>query len=112
MFDGKGKPHLISPLPFWFADVAGNSPQQRKPCVSRLHGLIPKAPSRRTLLLAASLAPVFGSRWEEQHFPDWDEKFIEKLVSDSPWARPWKGTTFQELREKQLISSSFFQLGV
>jgi hypothetical protein len=62
--------------------------------------------------LATPFASAFGSRWEDQQFPNWDEKLLEKLVSDSPWARTWKGTTYQPVSEKQLISSRWAQLGV
>jgi hypothetical protein len=54
---------------------------------------------------------AFASRWDEAKFPEWDQKFIDRMVSDSPWARPWKGTAVLPVPDKRMVSS-FAQIGI
>ncbi|MBM3734672.1 MAG: hypothetical protein FJW39_02710 [Acidobacteria bacterium] len=44
--------------------------------------------TRRTFLASAAAAPVALARgWEHPAFPDWDAGFVDKVLTDSPWAR-------------------------
>jgi hypothetical protein len=57
-------------------------------------------------------APVLlASRWDEAQFPNWSEGFIDKLLTDSPWAHPWKGTALQPVSNKRVLSN-WSQTGV
>ena len=66
--------------------------------------------NRRAFLLAP-VAAAWASRYEKQTFPDWDQKLIDQVVSDSPWARTWKGHIYHQYEQK-LMSSRWTQLGM
>ena len=44
--------------------------------------------SRRTLLTTTFLTPILARNWDRATFPDWSPDHIDKLLTDSPWARP------------------------
>ena len=44
--------------------------------------------SRRTLLTTSFLTPLIARNWDRATFPDWSPDHIDKLLTDSPWARP------------------------
>jgi hypothetical protein len=44
--------------------------------------------SRRTILTAPLLTPILARNWDRATFPDWSPDHIDKLLTDSPWARP------------------------
>ncbi len=44
--------------------------------------------SRRTLLTTSFLTPIIARNWDRNTFPDWSPDHIDKLLTDSPWARP------------------------
>ena len=44
--------------------------------------------SRRTLFTATALLPLAARNWDRAGFPDWSSDHIDKLLTDSPWARP------------------------
>ena len=43
---------------------------------------------RRVFLGAGLAAPLAGRNWEREAFPDWTDEHVDKLLTDSPWARP------------------------
>lgn len=45
--------------------------------------------SRRSFLAAIAATPVLAAdSWDEQDFPNWTPRTVERLLTDSPWARP------------------------
>jgi hypothetical protein len=45
--------------------------------------------TRRSFLLSLSAAPLaWAGSWEEKEFPNWPSSFTDRLLTDSPWARP------------------------
>jgi hypothetical protein len=66
----------------------------------------------RRSFVVLPVGAAFAARWDEPPFPDWNPKFIDRLLTDSPWSRPWKGTAVQDLSDKPLISSRWSQLGM
>jgi hypothetical protein len=57
-------------------------------------------------------ATALANRWEDSQFPNWDQKYIDRMVTDSPWARTRKITVVHQFPEKPLMSSRFMQLGM
>ena len=55
--------------------------------------------------------PVLAGRWETARFPEWSESFIDRLVTNSPWARPWKGTAVRQESTRRILSS-WSQVGI
>jgi hypothetical protein len=53
--------------------------------------------SRMTVLLACltlAVAAWAGDPWKEKTYKEWDEKDVNKILSDSPWSRPVTVPTF------------------
>jgi hypothetical protein len=54
---------------------------------------MPKSLSRRGLLSAFGTLPVIigecraGESWQDRDFKEWDEKQIQRILTDSPWSR-------------------------
>jgi hypothetical protein len=44
--------------------------------------------TRRYFLGAGLVIPAAARNWEREAFPDWSDGQIDKLLTDSPWARP------------------------
>lgn len=45
--------------------------------------------TRRRFLFAAGAAPLIaGESWEESAFPNWTPETVDRLLTDSPWAKP------------------------
>lgn len=38
--------------------------------------------------LAVALIPVQAADWNSRRFPDWGERTVERILTDSPWTRP------------------------
>jgi hypothetical protein len=53
---------------------------------------------------------MLAGRWNESRFPDWDDDLVDRLLTDSPWARPWKGYAIQPDGD-QHMTSSWSQVG-
>jgi hypothetical protein len=66
--------------------------------------------TRRTLLALPLATTAFAKRWDDRPFTAWNEEFIDRILSDSPWARPWRSTVVKVLPERML--SSFSQIGI
>jgi hypothetical protein len=43
--------------------------------------------TRRFFLSCSALAPLAARGWDRA-FPDWSDDYLDKLLTDSPWARP------------------------
>ena len=39
-------------------------------------------------LLGVALVPATAADWNSRKFPDWNERTVERLLTDSPWTRP------------------------
>jgi hypothetical protein len=65
--------------------------------------------TRRSVLQLLAASSAFGKRWDESRFPLWTAEEIERLLTDSPWARPWNATVSVPLEQRML--SSFSQIG-
>lgn len=62
-------------------------------------------------MLALPFVPaLLAKRWDEPQFPDWSQDFIDRMVTDSPWARPFKATIVKPFDPK--VVSSFMQIGI
>jgi len=44
--------------------------------------------TRRLFFAAGSLAPLAARNWDRVAFPEWSDDQVDKLLTDSPWARP------------------------
>jgi hypothetical protein len=44
--------------------------------------------TRRYFFAAGALAPLAARNWERAAFPEWSDEHVDKLLTDSPWARP------------------------
>jgi len=44
--------------------------------------------TRRFFFAAGALAPLTARNWERAAFPEWSDEHVDKLLTDSPWARP------------------------
>jgi hypothetical protein len=44
--------------------------------------------TRRFFFAAGSLAPLAARNWDRATFPEWSDDHVDKLLTDSPWARP------------------------
>jgi hypothetical protein len=78
---------------------------------ARLKHLVQQSISRRIPLALCLLPLALGaSRWEEVRFPGWSETLVDKMLTDSPWAHPWRGTAIQPVNTQRL-TSSWAQIG-
>ena len=68
--------------------------------------------SRRVFIASLSSAPyAFSKLREEPVFPAWSPEFVDRMLTDSPWAK--QGTVSFELEPVQhLQSSSYTQIGI
>jgi hypothetical protein len=67
--------------------------------------------TRRAVLAIAVVPAGFAARWDEARFPEWPQEFIDRLVTNSPWAHPWTGTVTVQPFDHRNLSSSF-QTGI
>lgn len=67
--------------------------------------------SRRSFLALPFASLALASRWDEARFPDWTETLVDKMLTDSPWARPWRGTAVVPVKTGQGLAASFAQIG-
>jgi hypothetical protein len=57
-----------------------------------------------------SAASAMPKSWDEQEFPSWTPEFVDRILTDSPWAR--QSTLWFELEPVQRLQSSrFAQIG-
>lgn len=66
--------------------------------------------TRRTFFGLTFASAALASRWEETQFPDWKPELIDRLVTNSPWSRPWRGNAFLPAADHRL-TSTFNQIG-
>ncbi|MFN0103987.1 MAG: hypothetical protein ACKV2U_18125 [Bryobacteraceae bacterium] len=68
--------------------------------------------TRRIFLGAASLAPLAARNWERAPFPEWTEEYVDRLLTDSPWAKsltvPFR---FSAPARRPLVVSEYAQIG-
>jgi len=50
-----------------------------------MRGLLPFV---ALLIVTAALRPASADFWEKKKYPEWSKKEIQKMLNDSPWARP------------------------
>jgi hypothetical protein len=68
--------------------------------------------SRRLFFAAGSLAPLIGRNWERAVFPEWSAEHVDKLLTDSPWARPLTVPfRFSAPARRPFTVSEFAQIG-
>jgi hypothetical protein len=67
--------------------------------------------TRRGFLGCLGVAPLWGAeRWERLPFRDWPPEVVERLLTDSPWARPFTAAFDYRAPERRELSESF-QIG-
>lgn len=66
--------------------------------------------TRRSLLFSMAAASVFAKEWDDSKFPDWSTATIDRLLTDSPWAKEWEATI--DVPVEKNITSTFIQLGM
>lgn len=66
--------------------------------------------TRRSLLLYAAAVPVFSKQWDDARYPEWSNTTIDKLLTDSPWAKEWEATI--DVPVERNAVSTFAQLGM
>lgn len=68
--------------------------------------------TRRTLFVSAAAGVALGARNWDRAFPDWTDSFVDKMLTDSPWARsmtlPFR---FSAPPRKTFAANSFDQIG-
>ena len=67
--------------------------------------------TRRTLLFYTAALPAFSKQRDDLNFPDWNGSTVERLLTDSPWAKEWEATIDVPV-EKNAVTTSFAQLGM
>jgi len=66
------------------AGFGGNLIAQRKTLAFRCSALVGLVPA---LVLTAALTRAGGDPWKSKPYQQWDNKDIQKIVNDSPWAK-------------------------
>lgn len=68
--------------------------------------------TRRSLLGAATLLPLAARNWERTAFPEWNGDYVDKLLTDSPWAHPSTVPFhFSAPARRNFVPNSFDQIG-
>jgi len=70
--------------------------------------------TRRFFFTAAGCGAALAARnWERAGFPEWSDEFVDKLLTDSPWARPATVPFYfsAPARRPQAMASEFYQIG-
>ena len=68
--------------------------------------------TRRLFLTASSLTPLAARNWDRATFPEWSESHVDKLLTDSPWARPLTlPFRFSAPATRPFAISEFYQIG-
>ncbi|MBS1828395.1 MAG: hypothetical protein JST93_24020 [Acidobacteria bacterium] len=65
---------------------------------------------QRRVFLASLAGVAFGKDWEQPEYPNWSREFVDKMLTDSPWARPL--TAPFVLPHSAPFTSSFSQIGL
>ena len=67
----------------------------------------------RRFFLASLVAPLSFSRSWEQRFPDWNRADIDRILTDSPWARQFTASfRLTPLPDRQAQENEFSQIGL
>lgn len=67
--------------------------------------------SRRNLLALCGFTPLaFAKTWDSRPFPAWSDDFVDKILTDSPWAKS-STAGFELPDEPRPASSPFAQIG-
>jgi hypothetical protein len=67
--------------------------------------------TRRAFIASLSCSPFALSKsWDEHAFPAWTPEFVDRMLTDSPWAKP--GTLSFELEPVELQSQKYAQIGL
>jgi len=65
-----------------------------------------------TYAMAGSAATLAARNWERAAFPDWPDAHVDKLLTDSPWAKPLTlPFKFSAPPRKPFVVSEFAQIG-
>ena len=68
--------------------------------------------TRRYFFAAGALAPLAARNWERAAFPEWSDEHVDKLLTDSPWARPMTlPFRFSAPARRPFAVSEFAQIG-
>jgi hypothetical protein len=68
--------------------------------------------TRRFFLTLVGAAPLMvAESWEQDSFPNWTQDFVDKLLTDSPWAKPVT-VAFEFQPAPKQLQSDFFQIGL
>jgi len=68
--------------------------------------------TRRFFFAAGALAPLAARNWERASFPDWSDEHVDKILTDSPWARPVTlPFKFSAPARRPYVASEFAQIG-
>lgn len=55
---------------------------------------------------------MLATKWDQPEFPEWREEFVDKILTDSPWARPITVPfLFSSSARAPLTASRFAQIG-
>jgi hypothetical protein len=68
--------------------------------------------TRRSFLLGTGAASFgFARSWEKSEFPDWTAAFVERMLTDSPWARQIT-VPYLYRRERAAVASGLSQVNL
>jgi hypothetical protein len=68
--------------------------------------------TRRFFFAASSLAQLAARNWDRATFPEWSDDHVDKLLTDSPWARPMTlPFRFSAPAKRPYTVSEFAQIG-
>lgn len=68
--------------------------------------------TRRYFFAASAVAPLAARNWDREAFPDWSAEYVDKVLTDSPWARPLTVPfRFSAPARRPLVATGFAQIG-
>lgn len=68
--------------------------------------------TRRLFFAGSALAPLMARNWDRTAFPEWSDEHVDKLLTDSPWARPLTlPFRFSAPVRRPFVASEFDQIG-
>jgi hypothetical protein len=68
--------------------------------------------TRRSFLAAVGAgSTALAKSWEQPAFPDWNAEFVERMLTDSPWAKAIT-VTFRLQEQAHPLRSDFSQIGM
>jgi hypothetical protein len=93
--------------------IANISVKECKVCISFVNPLararVRDHMTRRACLLALAASPLLPKSWDQPVFPAWPASFVEKMLSDSPWARPFTAK-FESHAGSVISRANFYQI--